>query len=1007
MEAIAILRLVFLVLAGTVFLVLVRQVKTTTKLRGLTSVGIGVVLIFFNILVGSLFHSDLFSDEIVTRWLIPIGFYAGYIGQTLGLLLLLYGVYYLILSLTPLVSEHYSSLVERSIVGVYLIQDGAFKFVNPRFAEIFGYERSELIGKPFVDLVAPESRDLVTQNIQRRIQGEVESLHYEFTGIKKNGEHVMIEVYGNRTTYEKHSAVHGTLLDISERKEVFDKLKTSNELIAEILENTNDTFFSLDQHWNFTYLNPGIEKYLAPLGLNRKNLLGKSIWKKFPFLFNTNGYNDLYRAMNEKMPVEQVQYFEPLGLWFEVNAFPTQNGITIHLRNITERLKSERLQSAMYRISELTNSNVELTECFSVIHEIVSELMNAQNFYIALYDESTHVVSFPYFVDEVDVRPEPQQFRKGLTEYVIRTREPLLAPPEKFDELVASGEVESIGAPSVDWLGVPLKIGDKTFGVICVQSYSEQQRYGEKEKEILTYISQHIARFIQQKSDEERFHAIWENSATGMRLTDKDGVIVMVNPAFCTMVKLPQEKLIGQKFYCTYLPARAAESDTDYHRNFETDAVLPHLSGEMVLWNGDVVPVEIRNSFIHYGANKKMLLSIFQDVTERKKLEQQLLHAQKMESVGTLAGGIAHDFNNVLSMVLSAAEIMKMKADDPVQVKRYADIVSRAAERGGGIAKQLLLFARSEKASMRQLHFSDIVSEIAKLLQHSIPKSIAIKTEILAGSDLIMGDADQLHQAVLNLALNARDAVAQLPEGKIRLSVTEASGTEIRKLIPECKDGTYVVFSVSDNGKGIDPALLQRIFEPFFSTKERGKGTGLGLSIVHGIVKAHGGFVHVESEKEKGTTFTMFIPSLQEHTTEELSLPAKTAAVSPVNPAHTPTILVVDDEDMLRNMLAEILRIEGWNVLTAADGVDAVEQYKQKWENIDLVISDLGMPRMGGEETFEQMKRINPAVKIIFATGYVDDAAKKEMESKGVKGIVNKPFRLEEIIDVSRGALRG
>ncbi len=1005
METIAILRLFFLVLAGIIFLVLVRHVKTTTRLKGLTIISIGVILIFLNILVGSLFHSNLISEEVETTWLIPIGFVTGYIGETLGLLLLLYGVYNLILSMTPSVSEHYSSLVERSMVGVYLIQDGVFKFVNQRFAEIFGFERSELIGKPFSDLVSPESKSMVADNINRRISGEVDSLHYEFIGLRKNGERVNIEVYGNRTTYEKHSAVHGTLLDISERRETFDKLKASNELIAEILENTNDTFFSLDHHWNFTYLNPGIEKYLAPMGLNRNDLLGKNVWKKFPFLFNTDGYNDLYRSMNEKIPVEHVQYFEPLELWFEVRAFPTQNGITVHLRNITERKHSERLQSAMYRISELTNSDVELTECFSVIHHIVSELMNAQNFYIALYDESTHIVSFPYFVDEVDVRPEPQQFRKGLTEFVLRTGVPLLAPPAKFDELVASGEVESIGAPSVDWLGVPLKTGEKTFGIICVQSYSEQRRYGEKEKEILTFISQHIARFIQQKSDEERFHAIWENSATGMRLTDKDGVIVMVNPAFCAMVKLSEEKLVGQKFYCTYQPSDAAESDTGYHRNFETETVPPHLSGEMILWNGDVVPVEIRNSFIHYGANKKMLLTTFQDVTERKKLEQQLLHAQKMESVGTLAGGIAHDFNNVLSMVLSAAEIMKMKADDPAQVKRYADIVSRAAERGGGIAKQLLLFARSEKASMKQLHFSEIVSEIAKLLQHSIPKTISIKTEILAGSGLIMGDADQLHQAVLNLALNARDAVAQLPEGKIRLTVTETSGKEIRRYIPECKDGCYVALSVSDNGKGIDTKLLQRIFEPFFSTKERGKGTGLGLSIVHGIVKSHNGFVHVESVKDKGTTFTMYIPALQEQKPEEPPLPAKAPTASPKKPSYTPTILVVDDEEMLRSMLAEILQIEGWNVITAVDGADAVEQYQQRWKNIDLVISDLGMPRMGGEETFEQMKHINPAVKIIFATGYVDDAAKKEMERKGVKGIVNKPFRLEEIIAITKSVL--
>ncbi len=1006
METAGILRLAFLVLASIVFLVLVRHVKAASPVKGLTAIAIGLVLIFLNILVGSLFHSDLISEQVEMTWLIPIGFVTGYIGQTLGLLLFLYGVYYLIVSMAPLVSEHYSSLVERSIVGVYLIQDGAFKFVNQRFAETFGYERSELIGKPFADLVAPESRDLVTQNIQRRIHGEVESLHYEFTGIKKNGERLMIEVYGNRTTYEKRSAVHGTLLDITERQSAFENLKASNKLITEILGSTNDAFFSLDQQWNFTYINAGAETFLPKLGRRRDDLLNKNIWTEFHIPPDLPIYKELHRSLNEQTVVEFVQNADQLNTWFEVRAFPTINGLTIHVRDITERMRAERLQSAMYRISELTNSDVELTECFSVIHRIIGELMNAQNFYIALYDESTHIVSFPYFVDEVDEAPEPQPFRKGLTEYVLRTGQPLLAPPDKFDELVAHGEVESIGAPSVDWLGVPLKTGDTTFGVICVQSYSKQYRYGEKEKEILTFISQHIARFIQQKSDEERFHAIWENSAAGMRLTDTDGMIVMVNPAFSAMVKLPVEKLVGQKFYCTYLPSRAAESEADYRRHFETETVLPHLSGEISLWNGDVFPVEIRNSFIRYGANKKMLLTIFQDVTERKKLEEQLLHAQKMESIGTLAGGIAHDFNNVLSMVLSAAEVMKLKAGDPTQVKHYADIVSRAAERGAGIAKQLLLFARSEKASMKPLHFSEIISEVDKLLQHSISKSISIKTEIHTTADLIMGDADQLHQAVLNLALNARDAVADLPsQGEIRLTVNEVSSAEIQKYAPESRDGNYVAVSVSDNGIGIDETHLQRIFEPFFSTKERGKGTGLGLSIVHGIVKSHEGFVRVQSVKEKGTTFTIFIPAFQEHTAGVPSSPAQVPAATSHDFKRTPTIMVVDDEEMLRSMLAEILQIEGWNVITAVDGVDAVEQYRLQWKDVDLVISDLGMPRMGGEEAFEEMKRINPAAKIIFATGFVNDDAKKDMQRKGVKGIVNKPFRFEEIIAVTRGAL--
>ena len=509
--------------------------------------------------------------------------------------------------------------------------------------------------------------------------------------------------------------------------------------------------------------------------------------------------------------------------WVEINATPYLDtdgkiiGTLGAVTDIQERKRAEALQSALYRIAEKTHSTVDLQEFYSSVHSIISELMSAKNFYIALYDASTQILSFPYFADEVDFQPSPKKPGKGLTEYVLRTGQPLLASPEVFEQLLRMEEVESIGAPSIDWLGVPLKSGETTFGAIVVQSYTESIRYTEKEQEILTFVSQHIATAIQRKADEERFRAMWEHSGDGMRLTDKGGTIVMVNSAFSKMVKLPQEKLVGEYLSATFHPEQREASLEGYRQEFESETVRPRFIGDITLWNGEEVPVEISNSFIVFGANNKMLLSVFRDISERKLLENQLLHAQKMESIGVLAGGIAHDFNNVLSMILTSAEILKEKTRNDKQLQRYADMVATAAERGAAIAKQLLLFARSEQGKLKPMSVATVVLEVQKLLEHTLPKFISIKSEIETSDAVILGDSDQLHQALLNLALNSRDAIeAKSVNGTIIFRVGTVTHGEVQKKFPQIQKDNYIVLSVSDNGTGMSEETTSRIFEPFF-----------------------------------------------------------------------------------------------------------------------------------------------------------------------------------------------
>jgi PAS domain S-box-containing protein len=338
----------------------------------------------------------------------------------------------------------------------------------------------------------------------------------------------------------------------------------------------------------------------------------------------------------------------------------------------------------------------------------------------------------------------------------------------------------------------------------------------------------------------------------------------MVNDAYCTLVEKSKEELIGMPFNVIYNNEQAAtlQGIDDYRKRFKENSILPRSDAQIFLWDGRILNVEMTTSFITVGINEKMLLSIFRDITERKQLEDQLLHAQKMDSIGVLAGGIAHDFNNVLAMIMGSAELVKHKAKNYPDILKFAQMIAGAAERGSGIAKQLLMFARTEKGVMKPVSLSTITLDVCRLLEHSIPKTVSIQTDFLTDNDVIMGDEDQLHQVIINLAVNARDAIEQTKmNGVLSFTIGNNDGAELLRRFPTAEDKLYVSLTVSDTRCGIDRATVKRMYEPFFSTKERAKGTGLGLAIVHGIVKTHFGMIDVFSETGKGTSFTLYFPA--------------------------------------------------------------------------------------------------------------------------------------------------
>jgi PAS domain S-box-containing protein len=391
-----------------------------------------------------------------------------------------------------------------------------------------------------------------------------------------------------------------------------------------------------------------------------------------------------------------------------------------------------------------------------------------------------------------------------------------------------------------------------------------------------------------------------------------------------------------------------------------------------------------------HGAPASILV-INTDITEKKLMEAQFLRAQRMESIGTLAGGIAHDLNNVLSPILMAVDMLRLKASDEAS-RKWLDVLRTNAERGGDMVRQVLSFARGVEGERVALQPKHLIKEIVKILRETLPKSIEITYHLADDLWIISADATQLHQVLMNLCVNARDA---MPDGgaiAIRAENTLVDENYARMHI-EARAGRFVMITVTDTGPGMPADVQSRIFEPFFTTKEMTKGTGLGLSTALTIVKSHGGFINVYSELHKGSQFTLYLPALEEQRTA-----AVRALQTDLPLGNGELVLIVDDEEAIREITRSTLETFGYRVLTASDGTEALALYADRKSEIDVVLTDMVMPFMDGPATIRALQRMNPGVRIIAASGLTMGLRAGEASLDGVSVFLNKPYTAEKVL---------
>lgn len=514
------------------------------------------------------------------------------------------------------------------------------------------------------------------------------------------------------------------------------------------------------------------------------------------------------------------------------------------------------------------------------------------------------------------------------------------------------------------------------------------------------------------RESEARFTTVFRASPICTSITQlSDGMFLDVNDSFLNMFGYTRAEVIGNNALDLKLwvypedRSRVIRQLNEKGSASGIETVFRTKSGE--LRNVIVVAelIDIR------GAPN--ILGLTHDITEQKRvqkelregeakrlnLERELIESQKLQSLGTLASGIAHDFNNILNIIMGHSHLITKRLLDPKKLAQSVDAIEKASQRGASLVRQLMTFARKTEIVFDSVQINNIVSEIAKMLSETFPKTIVITTNVENGLPSVAADSSQLHQVLMNLCVNARDAMPR--GGKLSISTKLVGNNDFASSFPDPLGQTYVMVQVSDTGVGMDDDTKWRMFDPFFTTKDPGKGTGLGLSVVYSIIEGHRGMIGVDSTPGEGTTFRIYLPAENR----------ETESVNPVNVEldgnlrGTETILLIEDEEMLSDFVETTLSSNGYTVLYARDGEEGLEIFTRRQREIAAVITDFGLPKISGKEVVEKIKAMAPNTKVILASGHIDPDIKVEISNAGAMCFLQKPYSPAEILLTVRKAI--
>jgi PAS domain S-box-containing protein len=679
---------------------------------------------------------------------------------------------------------------------------------------------------------------------------------------------------------------------------------------------------------------------------------------------------------------------------------------TVYLRDISARKRTEREQAAEHGTLRILSESACLAEAAAPLLDTLCTAYGFDLGAIWVRDDNVGAVRCVSLWRAAEVHvPELEALDgdvffpvgAGLVGRVSRTGDTLWVEDLKKDAPFPRMHLAARRG-LVSMVAIPVLAGRECLGVL--ELYSRTRRADDADlRQRLTAVGRQLGLFQDRRRAEkalrvreERFRALLENGSDVTALVGTDGVLQYVSGPVRRILGRVPEDLVGQSAFALMHPDDAASMRSQLERALAHPGEvvtstyrLRHADGSWRFLESMAV------SHRHNPAIRAIVINA-RDVTERHTLEEELRQSQKMEAVGRLAGGIAHDFNNLLAVMLGYTTLTQSRAGDPAVVTRNLEHIRTAAERAASLTRQLLAFSRKQVLMPRVLDLDAVVGELSTMLERLIGEDIELVTKVEGAKGRIRADRGQMEQVIVNLAVNARDA---MPRGgrldiALRDVVVEPSANDPAALRP----GRYARLEISDNGMGMDADTLDRVFEPFFSTKEKGKGTGLGLATVYGIVKQSGGHISVKSAPGQGTAFRIWLPEVEAEVAPT-SAPTPTGAEAPQG---SETILLVEDEEAVRSLLHEVLSGSGYRVLVAASGAEALRISRAHSGALDLLLTDVVMPGMGGREVATLLGAERPGLRVLFASGYTAEAIARQGVLEPGTDLIHKPFTPDALL---------
>ena len=878
--------------------------------------------------------------------------------------------------------ERYRSILD-NMEEVYYEVDlkGNFTFFNSRAVNRLGYTINELNGMNFRNYMDDENaRKVFNAYHSVFLSGKpITGVDWELKDKSGRGIFAEASVSLMRNADGDPTGFRGVVRDITERKRAEEALRESEEKYRTILENMEEAYFELDLDGCFAFFNDSLSKVLD---YSRQELMGMhyKVYSTPEAAGKASQiFDEILRAGISKTMVD-YEIIRKDGdkrvIEASISLMNGPLGKAIGFcgigRDITERIHAEQAIKESERRYRLLAENLR-----DVIWVLDTDLHY-------VYVSPSVMELRGYTPEEVmkhtmDHTLTPESYQKVVD---IFTQERLLEFGGQMHgkEWTKNIELEMIRKDgSTVWTEVKINIlydeaGNPTGILGTTRDISERKKVEKALRE-----------------SEERWQFALEGAGDGVWDFDIPGSKVYRSRRWKEMLGYAENDISDS-------PDGWANLVHPDDRQQADETLIRHLKGEKPIYtsehrvkckDGTYKWILERGKVIRWSEDGRPLriIGTQTDITEKKNLEQQLMRAQKMEAVGTLAGGIAHDFNNLLMGILGNVSLMLMNCDESHPFFDRLKSVEEYVQRGSDLSKQLLGFARGGKYEVKPTHLGEFIRKSSEMFGRT-KKEIRIHRKVAKGLWAVEVDRGQMEQVLLNLFVNAWQAMPG--GGDMYLSVENIDLDAVDVSPFDIKPGRFVKVTVTDTGIGMDESVKSRIFEPFFTTKERGRGTGLGLASVYGIIKNHGGFIHVESEKDLGTSFMIYLPASEKYVQDELGTKDEIMKGQEA-------VLLIDDEEMILDVGSKMLESLGYKVMTAPGGRQGLLIYEQNKDKIDLVVLDIIMPDFGGRETFDTLRRIDPAVRVLLSSGYSLDGQAKEIMQSGCKGFIQKPFSMAEL----------